>query len=566
VVPVTQAVLDTMLSYLVQAFLDEPILKYEGVGPEDKLGASVLEHVIMTNSRKAKLGLGLHTLFRDGLVYGVASAQPRWTRETAWRRVARPEGFFSQLSGFFKTDSERDRQEVTKFEGNVLHNIDPYSMFPDTSVSPHDIQRGEFFGFLRRENVMEVLSRERLDDNYFNGKYVQVLDHARSHLGDEKSHRDKYDVRQDGYDSERHRADTIYMAINIIPSQWKIGNKDYPEWWLFAVTGDSVVTSAQPLDFDHGMLPAVTFAPTYDGYSASPISTVESIYGMQHAVNFLYNSHIANVRKSLNNMFVVDPELININDLKNPEPGKHIRMRKRAWGKGVTDGILQLRIDDITRGHMADAQVLQQLIQNLSGATDGLQGVQRRGSERVSATEFRDTRLAALNRIERIARLAGIMTFSDIGTQYASNTQQFMTEEAWISLKGRHEEELRNILGVDADVDKVFASPEDLLVDYDVLVNDGSLPNSGDPQVWAQMFTQVSSNEALLQELDPVRIFKHWARLAGATNVEQFNRRPVNAQVVSDEEAERERERGNLVPLREGGPGGDVENIGAIAG
>jgi len=569
VVPVSQAVLDTMLSYLVTAFLDEPVLKFEGTGPEDKLGAAVMEHVIMVNSRKAKLGLGLHTLFRDGMVYGVAAAQPVWTTRTAHRQVARADGFFSQLAGFFKTGSDRERQEYVKFEGNVLHNIDPYSMFPDVSVSPHDLQRGEYFGFIRRENTMELLGRERLDSQFFNGKYVQLLEDGRSHLGGDNSKRDKDGVWTDGNEGPyRNRADTIYMAVNIIPAEWKIGNREYPEWWFFGVTADSVVITAQPLDYDHGMLPFLSFAPTFDGYSASPISSLENVYGMQHLVNFLYNIMIANQRKSVNNMFVVDPEMVNLNDLRNPGPGKHIRLRKRAWGRGVQNAIEQLRVDDLTRGNIQDAAFLQQLIQNFSGATDGLQGVQRRTSERVSATEFRDTRMAALNRIERIARLAGIMFFQDMGEQYASNTQQFMTEETWVALKGRHEEDLRRILGVeDPSIAEVMASPEDLLVRYDVLVNDGSLPNSGDPQLWSQMFINISQNEALLQEFDVVRIFEHWAKLAGAKNTQDFRRRQLNAQVISDEEALRERERGNLVPLPQGETGGrEAENIGGITG
>jgi hypothetical protein len=565
VVPVSQAVLDTMLSYLVTAFLDEPILKYEGVGPEDELGAAVMEHVIQVNSRKAKLGASLHTLFRDGMVYGIGAAQPVWTTRLGHRRVARVDGFMSQVAGFFRTGAERDREEYIKFEGNVLHNIDPYSMFPDVSVSPHDLQRGEYFGFIRGENVMELLGRERTDPQYFNAKYVQILEDARSHLGGDESERDRYNVWTDGKEAARHRADTIYMAINIIPAAWGVGNREYPEWWLFGVTGDSVVILAQPLDYDHGMLPFVSFAPTFDGYSPSPISALENVYGMQHLVNYLYNIHIANQRKSVNNMFVVDPEMINLNDLKNPGPGKHIRLRKRAWGRGVQNAVEQLRVDDITRANIQDAAFVQQMMQNFSGATDALQGVQRRSSERVSATEFRGVQLAALNRIERIARMAGIQLFQDLGEQFASNTQQFMSEETWVALKGRHEQRLREILGVSDDVNKVMASPEDLLVAYDVLINDGSLPNSGDPQIWGQMFANISQNEALLQEFDVVRIFEHWARLSGAKNVDQFRRRQLNAQVISDEEAMRERERGNIVPL-EGGEGGGraPRNIGDV--
>ena len=39
-------------------------------------------------------------------------------------------------------------------------------------------------------------------------------------------------------------------------------------------------------------------------------------------------------------MLVVDPYLVNINDLKDPQPGKLIRLRRPAWGRGV-DKVVQ---------------------------------------------------------------------------------------------------------------------------------------------------------------------------------------------------------------------------------
>ena len=67
------------------------------------------------------------------------------------------------------------------------------------------------------------------------------------------------------------------------------------------------------------------------------------------------------------------------------------------------------------------------------------------------------------------------------------------------------------------------------------------------------MLQVVSTQPELAQELDSVRIFKHWARISGAKNVQDFLRRRPNAapRVVSDAEAEDQRQRGNFVPLSE---------------
>jgi hypothetical protein len=553
VVPVSFAVMETLLTYLVGAFLDNPIFKYDGVGPEDELGTMLMEHVVNVQARKGKAGLALHTMFRDALAYGVSYAAPVWERKTGFRRIAQgDQGLFGKLAS-----GMRSREEFVRFEGTVIHNIDPYQALPDVSVSAHDLQRGEYFGFVRRENRMEILQRELHDSQFFNGQYIQFLNSGVSSFGNDQSARDRDGTgpKHGINTAEKNDVDVIYMHINLVPAEWGLGRNNYPEWWFFALAGDEVIISAQPLEFDHGLMPVVSYAPDFDGYSATPISRLESIYGLQHLVNFLYNSHVANVRKAINDMLVVDPEMINLNDLKNPAPGKYIRLRKRAWGRGVQNAVEQLRITDITAGHISEGGFLQQLIQQFTGATDQLQGASRRTSERVSATEFRDTRLAALSRLEKSARVASMQCMQDLGEMFATNTQQFMEADMWVSIVGRHQEDIRRVLAdegmpIEPTDQRVGITPEDLFVAYDVLVSDGSLPTKGDPGTWNQLLQTAQNNPEIMAEISTVKIFKHIARLAGVTNIEDFNRRqPLQPQVVSDEEAARQSEAGNLVPL-----------------
>jgi hypothetical protein len=553
VVPVSYAVLETLLTHLTAAYLDLPHFRYQGTGPEDELGAMLLEQNIMHQNAKAGVAANLHTMFRDALVYGVGAVSPIWTVKEGFRRIPEPTGFMSQLAGFMRTGTEKRRERYVKFEGNTVHNISPYSYLPDTAVSAPETDRMEYVGYLREETINELLSREATDDTWFNARYLEFID-GHSVIGADYSKRDRDGVMQDYSNSTRSHMDVIYMYISLIPDQWDLGSETIPQDWLFGLAGDEVIVAASPIGLDHNEKPILTYAPDYDGYSAAPISKLETVYGMQHVANFLFNSHIANVRKAINDMLIVDPELVNINDVLNPSPAKVIRLRKRAWGRGVQGAVEQLKINDITGGHLQEGSLLMQLVQNYSGATDSLQGAQRRGSERVSATEFRGTQLAALSRLEKAARVAGFQVMSKMGEQMASNTQQFQQEETWLEIKGRNEEDLRAILageGLRPQDNKVMASPEDLLIAYDVLVNDGSLPNQGDPQLWAQMFQVIGQQPELQAQFDTVRIFKHWARLSGAKNVEDFVRRNPQAapQVVEDEEVQRQREAGNLVEI-----------------
>jgi len=69
---------------------------------------------------------------------------------------------------------------------------------------------------------------------------------------------------------------------------------------------------------------------------------------MQGVLDWMLNSHIANVRKSVNNTHIYDPYLINTNDLKAAKYGGLVRMRRPAWGQGkIRDAVHQMQTNDV---------------------------------------------------------------------------------------------------------------------------------------------------------------------------------------------------------------------------
>ena len=559
VVPLSYATIDTLLTYLVIAFLEEPIFRYEGFTDEDVLGGILLEKIIELQTRKSGMGIQLHTMFRDALAYGFGAVAPIWSQKMGWKRQKRKQGIFSvMLNRFTGYEDIVDRVEDVKFEGNELHNIDPYNFLPDPNHPIQDIQRGEYVGWIRIESRTELLGREAYDSNVFNAKYLAHID-GRSTLAQDNSKRDKYGVSSnaEGYHSHTSRMDTIYMYIDLIPSEWRtrgdqgpaIGKGRYPEKWAFALTGDQVITSAHPVDLDHNMFPVVICSPEYDGYSVTPISKLETIYGLQTLINFLYNSHIQNVRKAIHDMFVVDPKSINVNDLLTPKPGKVIRTRRAVWGRGVADVIEQLKVTDVTSAHIRESGVIAQLLDRVSGAEDVLQGGVAAKKERISATEFQGRQGGALSRLEKQALIAGLQAINPLAEMYASHTQQFMSQEQYVSIVGEYEERLREEYG-DAK-DRVMVGALDILIKYNVVTHDATLPTSGDPQAWMAMLQVIASQPALLEQFDVTRIFEHWARISGARNLHRFKKRNIQASVLPDEEVAAQAQAGNLVPMEE---------------
>jgi hypothetical protein len=439
------------------------------------------------------------------------------------------------------------------FEGNALSNIDPYMWLPDPSVSSSDIQKGEFVGWVDRDNYMNLLSEEsQPESGYFNVKYLKSKNNKKSTFALDQSDRQ---TRHGGgtqlvrdTTSVTSPIDVIKMYINLIPKDWKLGNSEYPEKWYFELAADDIIICCEQAEHNHGMYPMSVASPEFDGYSITPIGRMEVLYGLQHTLDFLFNSHVANVRKAINDMLIVDPYLVNIEDLKDPKPGKLIRLRRPAWGRGVDKVVQQLQVTDITRANIADSAYITQWMDRISGADQSMQGSLRQGGpERLTSAEFQGTRGSAVSRLQRLAMIIGIQAMQDIGTMFAVHTQQYMSQETYVKVVGNYPEQITKLFGGKTNV---RVSPVDLVVNYDLIVRDGSIPGGNFSSAWIEMFKVIGSNPELMNQFDISRIFMYIAQQLGAKNVEDFRRNlnRVQGQVMPDEQVIDQVQRGNLVP------------------
>lgn len=558
VIPYSFATLETLLTYFSAAFLDYPIFKYNGTSPEDRVGAILLEKVIEQQSRRAKMALALHTTFRDGWAYGFGSAAPYWDKVYGKKMQVVEGGFFSGIFGrYFNTGKKREAVDSILYEGNFLRNIDPYMTLPDPNVPIHEIQKGESFGWIETTNYVELLGKEQNDpSSFFNVRYLSQYKgsggQSQYNKAKSSSGREERFGASSSATNSTSPIDTIYMYINLIPKEWELGTGEYPEKWLFCVAADKVIISAKPLGLNHNMFPVATCSPDYDGYSVSPISRLELISGLQTTLDWLVNSHIANVRKSINDMLVVDPSLINVNDLLDPGAGKLIRMRRAAWGRGVENAVKQLQVTDITRSHIQDSAYITELIKTCSGSVDSVMGLARTGSERVSADESRGTRMAALSRLAKAAKITSLQLMFDLSYMMASHTQQLMSKELYVDTTGRWEEELAS--QYPNSQGRIKVSPFDISIDYDVQEGDGSLPTGENADVMTQLFQSIASQPVLSTQFDVVRIFQRIAMMMGIKDVNEFKARgaqmpQVQGNVVSDQTALAEAQKGNLIPV-----------------
>jgi len=416
----------------------------------------------------------------------------------------------------------------------------------------------DFFGWVERTTYYKLLEEEKYSEGeLFNVKYLDEMAIKSScYFNADDSETGRYAKQNLGeprFSGVARPTDLIHMYMRIIPSELGLSESEYPEIWKFTVAADRVIIEAKEMGLDHNKIPVCTMSPDSDGHTTLPVSILEREYPMQHAIDWLWLSHVASVRKN-NNMFIVDPSLVNINDVVDSKFGMLARLRAAAWGRGVKDVMAQLPTTDVTQSHISDIGFLMG-IDNMVFTSPQSKGVQERRGERVSAQEARDTRMSFLSKMEKNAKMGAIQAHYDIGYQFAANTIQLLDEEQYVRVTGDYERVLKEEYGVNTQFVKV--SPEALDVRFDVVPQDGTIPGGEYSDVWERLMQAAAQHPELYQQIDFVRVWKHVARLLGARNPEDFIKKGAQVQVQPQEQIEQGVQAGNLVKPEQLG-GGNV--------
>ena len=532
VFPYSHTILETLLAFMVVSFLKDPIFGYSGVGgPADIVGAKLMELVVQAHCKYNKVGLALHTFFRDAFVYGIGVVALTWKEKYGFTRQMKPKTFFGIQIG-----EEQVVERTLLREGNALVNVDPFSFLPDPNVQLHKLNEGEFVGYVEDTNYITKLGEERASGRYFNVEYLKQYPYART-VGER---RDRNEVTKTTNDILRPVSD-IHMYIDLIPSEHELGSSTSPEKWYFCLSNESVITQAMPAGFDHDDYPFAVITPDFDGHSLLPISRMEIPYGLQTTLDWTFNTYIRNASKAVNDVFIVDPFLVNMRDVESPAAGKIIRTTKAAWGRGVKDVMTQLPVSDITRGMLGDGQAIMQYMERSTGADAASQGMMRQsGPERLTEAEVNVSQQGLMNRLSRITYIVSAQGMDDIGRMFAFHTKQFISKDVYYKLTADSATELINTYGIEP----IMIDPESLMIDFDIETHDGTNASMYN-NVWTNLFKLTAADPELRQTFDVVRIFKQVAMGAGAKDVSQF----VRMRQMVPEQVMNEQAKGNLVSV-----------------
>jgi hypothetical protein len=305
-------------------------------------------------------------------------------------------------------------------------------------------------------------------------------------------------------------------TVRLVPKDWGLGDREASELWKFTFTKHQIM-QAQPLGMAHERHPVAVAEPTSFGHEFGGLSFADFIGPFQDMISWLVNSRMENVRTTVNNQFVVDPSRVEMQDLRQPAPGKAIRLKQAAIGSDVREAIQQLTTLDVTAGHFQDMQFLRLLGDATTGINDNMRGIQTQGGRR-SATEARMAMQAGASRLSQLAIRISSQALDDIANQMIINLQQFMPDEMWVELSGDE-----TGLG---GAGSTLLKPDMIVGSFNYQVSDGSLPydKMAMLETWKEILMAIMQDPELRQTKDVNRIFDYIAVLGGAKNIAQFNR------------------------------------------
>jgi len=596
VVPMSYAIVQTQLAWEMAAFTQRlPIVPLDGVSPEDVKPAKVMEQVLQHEWSSDRMSLSLYQWLLDRRRYGVGVVWINWARDATRQRVEVPKVLPLPILGIeLPLGTQWEWQDRVKYEGNRLEPIDPFRFYPDPRVALADSHRGEFVGFRTQRHYHELLLLER-DGQYANVKSLpkrptqyglgtsgttmepRSLDRGSVGLGDWASQ-----IGPNSVDFQEQGSVTLdVFVIRVIPKDYELGDRSsWPQKYVVVVGNEAVVLRAQPFEFDHDELPACVMELSQDRHMFSTPGVVSHLEDLQDYLSWLWNSHAENVRRTLNNQFIVDPSLVEISDLISPQPGLLARLRREAQGRpgSMEAAIKQIPVLDITRTHGQDMSSAIDLMQRVSAAPENLQGVLARGEKTLGEQQMAVS--AAQGRLRLEAQMGWLQGMNRATHQRISNIQQFMSQERWVSIVGAYP----RALGLPADQKFLRVGPQEVQGQFTYGQVD-MIVRQDEPMLMAlrEIWMAVAKEPELRQRFDLVKLFEPMAQMAGIKNLEDYTRDmpagvgqvpvpgmpsfgmptngggtppgqptpqgPVTPQVMPDEDVMRQVERGNLVPM-----------------
>jgi hypothetical protein len=541
-IPYSYAVLLTAHTYITSVFMSRaPILQISGRHGEAQNAEMAMEALLDYQLNTGGHLVPMYVWTLDSLKYGTGIMGYYWDEEsyTVRKSVKQPRKFFGMdIPGTEETVTLEEK--VRGYVGTRAYNVRPADFFPDPSFPVSQFQKGEYCGRYIEMAWLDIVDGAARGE-YFNVEALKTNRKTNSNMRIPGSTQvvlpndpnGQQMTTYDDYDTGVVHLHELY--VRLIPADWGLGKSTESEKWVFLLAEDTVIISCKPLGYYHNKFPFEVLESEIDGHSLFTRSMLEVMKPLNDTLTWLLNTHFYNVRKTLNDMMVVDPSRVVMKDMTDPNPGRLIRLKPEAYGSDTRMAVTQLQVTDITRSNISDTQLIQDMIQRSTGVNDSLMGMVNSG--RKTATEVRSSTTFGINRLKTTTEYMSAMGFSPWTQQLVQVTQQLFGDDRKYKIVG------------DASIwgEKYMnVTPEQIAGFYDFIPVDGTLPVDRFAQVnlWKTLLEQMQKMPQLLEAYDTTKIFAFVAQLAGLKNIEQFR-----IQIVPNGQMQQQVQAGNSVPM-----------------
>jgi len=538
----TRAIADTVLTYLMSALTGRnPMFQLEGLNRKSRKGSQIIERLLHQQMRRTAGEARLAQHLLDSIRYGYAPTKVTW-------------------------DASSRTNQIT--------NFDPRRVFHDPRVQWGDWERMQyiiFSDFSSYDALMQTGMYPKLK------KYPSLRNRLTPPAGGWDGHRWHKEAGRglsiDPAERNRRESGGTFFALGdsrVVDEMWvrlagyEIGVPQIEQLWMcITILDENVVIRCQLNPYGR-QFPVVIGGLYHDAHKTYSQSLYDLLLPLHDVATWLLRSRIDNVQAALTNLMFVDPTQIAIGDLIDRNPHGIVRTLP---GVKPGEGVFISQIPDVTRGHWNDIEAMSGLKQRVSAASDAQQGMPTADGIR-TATEIQRLTQLGSQRLGVLSRTISATSIRPMVRMMVANVQDFFAPES--SIRISDSDSAGNVADMVKDGYLDFKL-QDIQGDIEYLVVDGTLPlePTRNAETWITMLRTLNET-GMAMEYNSGKIVEEAIRSMGVSDLDQFKinkeqqaqgptpsqqmlmmEKARGANVQSQEDIERQVEKGNLVPMKE---------------
>jgi len=535
-IPIVMPQIESAVAYQAAVYLTSYPIFGVVAYPENQDAALQFETALGDQSIKYGWARELTKVFRDGFKYNFGPAVVHWAT-APMRAVVTDTNISSAGLAALRQYS---------YSGNYIKRIDPYNCFLDMVVSPSDLHTdGEYFGW------NEVISRVQLK------KLLSVLDPLKTTNATPAFESTFPGVTTDSTSAMNYHKPEINQYLTLgsnvsLQTNWGrwLGMKpqertiDYKDYYLlthfycralpsdFGARGNqiktyhgiivnwSTVIFTEELNVGYDYLPCFIMQPYEDGLGYQTLSMLDNALPFQDMSSALWNISLESKRRLIFDRLIYNPRLIDKKDIDPASSVSRIPLRNAAIGKDAAlmgNAVYQIPYrEDNSSTNIQMSEMIINMADQATGQNRVDRGQFQRGNK--TKTEFQTTMMNSNSRQQLAALMIQHQFMAPLKEVIKSNTLQYQTTGKLLNRDRREE----------IEIDPVAMRASML----EFKLTDGMLP--ADKLLNSELLTvflqTAQALPAVATQYDIMGMFIYWAKLKGATWLEDFKRSPEQQQ------------------------------------